>query len=125
MYDKFTGVSQTTAECAEEMADVLFELGKDLQERKHFDVAASWLERALNTIDSQDLDRLSEHAGDLRLSIMQRLGQLRHPQMHMVMLTSSSKVPLVDEYARVFGRGQEAAELHRPGLSGQACRAIA
>ena len=74
MFSKLEKSAPITPERAEELADVLLELGKDLFDRRHFDPAALWLERALAVLDSEDLDRLSEDAGDLRLSIMQKLG---------------------------------------------------
>lgn len=76
MYEKFRNLSNGEPECAEDLADVLYELGKGLYDRKHFELAATWLERALDAIDDQELDRMSEHAGDLRLAIMQKFGSI-------------------------------------------------
>ena len=75
MYEKFHGLPQEQADCAEELADVLYELSKDLYEKRQFELAATWLGRALDMLDGHELDRLSEHAGDLRLAVLQKLGQ--------------------------------------------------
>lgn len=76
MFDKFTKTNiGKDPVSAEELADVLFEIGKDLCTRKVFDAATRWLERALDALDEQELDRLSDDAGELRLSIMQQLGK--------------------------------------------------
>jgi len=58
---------------AESLADVLFELGKDLLSRKQSALAVKWLDRAYEIIGSQELDRLSADAGELRMSILQML----------------------------------------------------
>ena len=59
------------AEC---LADLLFEIGKDLQHRGEYGQAAKWLERSHNVLAAQELDRLSQDAAELRLSIMHFLG---------------------------------------------------
>ncbi|KAI9690965.1 MAG: hypothetical protein M1822_008585 [Bathelium mastoideum] len=58
---------------AERLADVLYEMGKDLLEKKQNEMAVRWLERAYDTLAEQDLERLSNDAGELRLSIMHSL----------------------------------------------------
>jgi hypothetical protein len=76
MYEKFWKSSVSShPESAEDLADVLYELGKDLCEKKHYELAAVWLERGLDAVDNQELDRLSDDAGELKLAIMQQLGE--------------------------------------------------
>jgi hypothetical protein len=78
MYEKFWGNGvRADPECAEDLADVLYELGKGLCNKKQYELAAVWLERALDAIDDQELDRLSDNASELRLAIMQQLGERR------------------------------------------------
>lgn len=54
----------------EELADSLFEMGKDLLSGRQFELAARWLERALDVLDGIELEQLSQDASDLRLSIV-------------------------------------------------------
>ncbi|KAF6805556.1 hypothetical protein CSOJ01_09425 [Colletotrichum sojae] len=56
---------------AEKMAEVLFEIGRDLSKKGDLTQAVRWLERAHDVISTQDLDRLSRDAVELRLSISQ------------------------------------------------------
>ena len=56
---------------AESLADVLYEIGKDLLRRKQHQIAAKWLERALEFLTAQELDRLSIDASELKISILE------------------------------------------------------
>lgn len=56
---------------AEKMAEVLFEIGRDLSKKGDLTQAVRWLERAHDVISTQDLDRLSRDAVELRLAISQ------------------------------------------------------
>jgi hypothetical protein len=56
---------------AESLADLLFEMGKELFGKKQFDLAVKWLDRAFAVLSSQELDRLSSDASELRTSIIQ------------------------------------------------------
>jgi hypothetical protein len=56
---------------AESLADLLFEMGKELLEKKFYEMAVKWLERAYSIIDGQELDKLSADASELRTSIIQ------------------------------------------------------
>lgn len=56
---------------AESLADVLFEMGKDLLHRQQYQMAIKWLERSSEVINNQELDRLSMDASELRTSIME------------------------------------------------------
>lgn len=58
---------------AESLADVLYEMGKDLLNKQQYAHAVKWLERAGEVMDSQELDRLSMDATELRTSILQSL----------------------------------------------------
>ncbi|KAI0484299.1 meiosis protein SPO22/ZIP4 like-domain-containing protein [Xylariaceae sp. FL0804] len=59
----------------EKLSDTLFELGKGLSGKKDYPLATKWLKRAYSSINSQDLDRLSREAIELRLAISQALVQ--------------------------------------------------
>jgi len=54
---------------AESLADVLYELGKDLLGKQQFSIAVKWLDRAGEVLGAQELDRLSMDATELRTSI--------------------------------------------------------
>ena len=56
---------------AESMADVLDEMGKDLLRKRQYEMAAKWLDRALEVLAGQELDRLSMDASELRISIIE------------------------------------------------------
>jgi hypothetical protein len=58
---------------AENLADVLYEMGKDLLHKQQFPLAVKWLDRAYEVLSSQELDRLSIDASELRTSIIQTL----------------------------------------------------
>ncbi|KAI1417997.1 meiosis protein SPO22/ZIP4 like-domain-containing protein [Hypoxylon sp. FL1857] len=58
---------------AENLADSCFEIGRDLTAKKNFSLAPKWLERAYESINTQDLEQLSREAIELRLAISQAL----------------------------------------------------
>lgn len=58
---------------AESLADVLYEMGKDLLGSQQYPMAVKWLERAFEVLEDQQLDRLSMDASELRISIIQSL----------------------------------------------------
>ncbi|OHE93556.1 hypothetical protein CORC01_11153 [Colletotrichum orchidophilum] len=58
---------------SEKMAEVLFEIGKDLSKKNDFAMAVRWLERGYDIINAHDLARLSRDAIELRLSVCQAL----------------------------------------------------
>lgn len=62
------------AAIAEKLADLLYEIGKDLAQRKHFASSVKWLERSHNIINMHDLDKLGQDAGEVKQSITQTLG---------------------------------------------------
>lgn len=58
---------------AESLADVLYEMGKDLLQKQQYQLAVKWLDRSYEVLNGQELDRLSIDASELRTSIMQSL----------------------------------------------------
>jgi hypothetical protein len=81
MYQKVASSLGTyDSNSAEEFADALFEIGKDLFTKTQFEVAVRWLERAHDVLGEQELERLSDDAGELRLSIMQLLSECNGSQ---------------------------------------------
>ncbi|KAI1006471.1 hypothetical protein K3495_g1756 [Podosphaera aphanis] len=58
---------------AENLADVLYEMGRDLFNKRQYRMAVKWLNRAFEVINGQELDKLSKDASELRLSILQTL----------------------------------------------------
>ena len=55
----------------ENLADLLFEMGRELLKKKQFALAVKWLDRAYEVLSSQALDKLSIDASELRTSIIQ------------------------------------------------------
>ncbi|OCK77725.1 SPO22-domain-containing protein [Lepidopterella palustris CBS 459.81] len=58
---------------AENLSDLLYEIGKDMLHKKNYEMAVKWLGRSHDVLGEQDLEKLSVDAGELRLSIMQSL----------------------------------------------------
>lgn len=56
--------------CAEELADLFFEIGRSQSKKTQFTEAVQWLERAHSIILNQSQDLLSSDGGELRTSIM-------------------------------------------------------
>jgi tetratricopeptide (TPR) repeat protein len=65
------GFNPTTTE---QLADLLYEIGKAALVKRDYEVAVRWLERAHDVLEEQGLDMLSPEIGELRLSIMQSIG---------------------------------------------------
>ena len=61
------------ANTAESLADVLFDMGKDLFDKQQYSLAVKWLDRAYEVLNGQQLDQLSMDASELRTSIVQTL----------------------------------------------------
>ena len=59
---------------AESLADLFYEMGKDLLEKRNFELGVRWLERAHDVLGEHGLELLSDEAGELRLSIMLSMG---------------------------------------------------
>ena len=66
------------ATTTEQLADLLYVIGKTALTKRDYEVAARWLERAFDVLGEQDLDMFSPEIGELRLSIMQSLGKKTH-----------------------------------------------
>ncbi|KAJ4297875.1 Transcription factor [Kalmusia sp. IMI 367209] len=64
-----------STDCSESVADLFYEMGKDLLGKHSYEAAIRWLERASDIIGEQNLEMLSSEAGELRLSIMQSITQ--------------------------------------------------
>lgn len=58
---------------AQEFADTLYEIGKDLFAKKQYETAVRWLGRAYDVLSEQEQELLSDNAIELRLAIMQLL----------------------------------------------------
>ncbi|KAG9248179.1 meiosis protein SPO22/ZIP4 like-domain-containing protein [Calycina marina] len=57
----------------ESLADVLYEIGKDLLDKKEYEGAVKWLGRSNEMVKSQELDKMSTDISELRLSIAESL----------------------------------------------------
>ncbi len=68
---------------AESLADILYEIGKQMLEQRQHELAVKWLERAYNGLLSQELENLSIDAGELRISVIQCLGQSNTNSKHL------------------------------------------
>ena len=64
-----------TSATAETLADLLYEIGKGALEKRNYEAASRWLERAYDVLGEQDLEMLSPEVGELRLSTMQSIGE--------------------------------------------------
>lgn len=95
MHNKIIEVeSELTPDEAERLADLLLEIGKDLERRQDQCRATKWLERAYNLLAAQHIDRLSQDVGELRLSIMHILGKFDRSRILPSVLKLSSKFGL-------------------------------
>jgi len=56
--------------CAEELADTLFEIGRSQSQKLRWSEATYWLERACDAISGHALEALSSDAEELQISIM-------------------------------------------------------
>ena len=63
-----------SASLAEKAADLFGEAGKSLFKKELVEPAIKWLERALTALDACELERLSQDAGELRLTVTATLG---------------------------------------------------
>ncbi|PQE27929.1 hypothetical protein CJF30_00009126 [Rutstroemia sp. NJR-2017a BBW] len=57
----------------ESLSDALYEIGKESLTKKQYTLAVKWLQRAYEVLNSEDLDKLSANATELRISILQTL----------------------------------------------------
>ncbi|POS85724.1 hypothetical protein EPUL_000909 [Erysiphe pulchra] len=74
MYHKSTNPEyRLDASTTENLADVLFEMAKELLNKRQYEISIKWSRRAFDIINSWQLDELSNDASELRISIMQVL----------------------------------------------------
>lgn len=71
----FSAQTAADAEPFEKLADLLFDVGKDLLDTGEPKKAERWLDRAYQTLFLQNVDYLSNDSGELRLSIVHKLGK--------------------------------------------------
>ncbi len=63
MYSKIGPLKDSLdANAAETVADILFEIGRDLSSRRYFSAAVTWLDRARETISRSGHEKLSRDA---------------------------------------------------------------
>ena len=75
MYSKASPyLEEVDPSTAEDVADLLYEIGRDLLNKREHEMAVKWLERCYDALCSQSLERLSRDASDLRLSALHDLG---------------------------------------------------
>lgn len=75
MFEKCKQIGKSfTSAITEQLADLLYEIGKAMLAKRDYEVATRWLERAFDVLEEQDLDMLTPEIGELRLCIMQSLG---------------------------------------------------
>jgi TPR repeat protein len=68
--------SEMNSSTAESLADLMYEMGRDMLRKRHYELAVRWLERAYDVLGEQDIEVLGPEAGELRLGIMQTIGLL-------------------------------------------------
>lgn len=66
-------IATLAAQQREHLADILFEIGKDLMGKRDYLRASKWLDKAFIAISLQNINVVSADAGELRLSIMTAL----------------------------------------------------
>ena len=59
---------------AEDITDTLYEIGNDLLKKGQYELSVKWLERSYGILTGQELENLSENAGELRCSVLSCLG---------------------------------------------------
>lgn len=65
--------TKTDSAISEELADTLFEIGKDLLSKKQYETSATWLQRALDVLQETTPENLSADAAELQLCILESL----------------------------------------------------
>ncbi|KAI4944815.1 hypothetical protein J4E91_008503 [Alternaria rosae] len=90
MFEKCKQIGKSfTSAITEQLADLLYEIGKAMLAKRDYEVATRWLERAFDVLGEQDLDMLTPEIGELRLCIMQSL----------VKAYMKTKTPIAEEKA--------------------------
>ncbi len=79
-------LSKLSAECvsqnpsiAENLADLLYDIGKSLLIQDQHSLAARWMQRSYETLSQHSLEKLGANAGDLRFCILHGLGKYYLP----------------------------------------------
>ncbi|KAJ4356283.1 sporulation-specific protein 22 [Didymosphaeria variabile] len=76
MFTKCNHLSRfLTASLAEGIADLFYEIGKDLLSKRDCEASTRWFERAHDILEEQRLEMLSAEAGELKVSIMHSIVQ--------------------------------------------------
>ena len=93
MYTKCSQLARyNSVSSAESLADMFYEIGRNMLEKQNCGMASRWFERAHDVLGQQHLERLSAEAGELRLSIMQSLGLPLSPHMFLVLRRNQFKL---------------------------------
>ena len=69
------GASSLGPVATENLADLLYEIGKDCNSKAAHEVAVHWLEQAHNVFTSCSVEQLSSDAGDLEMAILHTLAR--------------------------------------------------
>ncbi|KAI2642014.1 meiosis protein SPO22/ZIP4 like-domain-containing protein [Xylaria nigripes] len=69
-------IHKTNTVSIENLSDAVFEIGRDLAQKKNYSLAIKWIERAHDLINGQDITQLSRDAIELRFAISQALIQV-------------------------------------------------
>ncbi|KAL1606688.1 sporulation-specific protein 22 [Paraconiothyrium brasiliense] len=77
-----------TASLAEGIADLFYEMGKDLLSKHDYEASIRWLERAHDVVGEQSLERLSAEAGELK----DQEGKMSISLLRLEILYSEAKV---------------------------------
>lgn len=72
--EKVTGYHELKQDDDGTLADLLFEIGRDLFRRNEFQEAVKWLDRSLTILTRQELEEMGPDAGELKLSTLSYLG---------------------------------------------------
>ena len=73
-YGQIPASLQTSTEITKKAAELFHDIGRGLSARNLADASIKWLRRALERLDSSDLEHLDHHASDLRLATSASLG---------------------------------------------------
>ena len=75
MFVKVNGIDAIDLSNAEALADLLFEVGRDLLRRRDYHRAVKWLEKSHDVLTAQEPDKLSQDTVELKFSVMHHLGE--------------------------------------------------
>lgn len=76
MFAKYGQVGTTASlDVAEDIADLFYEIGKQALTKRNPEAAVKWLKRSRSVLEEHDHGMLGFEAGELRLCIMQGLGE--------------------------------------------------